>query len=748
MTTDALSCAIQYASVGLRVIPIPKGAARPSHEAWQDVATTDRKTIERWFTGKGIGVGIVLGLLDDLAATPTYVFAIDIDGASHDVDGQSTWEDFCSDNDWTEPDTAEQITGGGGRHLLFTSPVEIRNGDSRNFAQYGPGIDVRGAGGFITAEPTLHHKTGVRYQWTEGQEPHAGITPAPQWLIDFMLARPERRERPTSHVAPTGRPGDDWGASVTWRQLLEGDGWTWSHADRNGVDYWCRPGKTPRDGHSASVGYAGSDSIKVFTSGVPNLVQEEAYSKLGYLAATRFGGDHSAAASWCRREGFGQAVEAMDLDSMTVGKMEVQVNADPLASPAANATNVAPPTLVDVWPVATVEQIDAILAGNYEPPTPEILWKTDGTALLYPGKVHSLGGEPGGGKTWVALLAAAQEITNGGIVVLLDYEDRLDTAVRRLINLGCDADHIRRNLRYVTPMAARSDGHLPANVLESVDGATLAIVDSMGEALAHGGLEQNDDGDVADWMSKVAKRLADGGAAVLILDHVVKDGEARNRYNIGSQRKLAAIDGAAYQLIVQTAATREAVGRATIRCSKDRQGYYQHGTIVADVTLTPDGDAMIITVEPPKNVTESGETLLTGYMEKISKFLESGDPMSGRAVIGSIDGKTDHKRTALRQLIEGGFVETESGDRGAVIHRSIRPYREFDELTAPTAPHRAPTAPGRTAPDHQNRPRPAPLGLHRGAVTVDVGDPDDTLEINSTAPHQYEDDGIPLSSLI
>ena len=347
----------------------------------------------------------------------------------------------------------------------------------------------------------------------------------------------------------------------------------------------------------------------------------------------------------------------------------------------------------ELWPIATTDQINAVLSGDYQPPVPSILQLDDAEGLLYPGKVHSLGGEPGGGKTWVALHAATQQLNTGHNVLLIDFEDRLDTAVRRLIALGTDPNQLRNHFRYVSPQVAIIGGGLPTNIInETANNTTLVIIDSMGEALAHSHLEQNDDGDVADWMTKVARRLADQGAAVLILDHVTKDAEHRGRYNIGSQRKLAAIDGAAYQLKTSVAATRDATGRATITCSKDRQGYYQHGTPICDVTFTPDGDLMGITMTSPRNITDTGETLLTGYMEKISRLLEDGLSLSGRAVVKSITGNDPHIRTALRQLIEGGWVSVEPGDRGAHVHHSIKPYREFDTPTASTASTASTTA--------------------------------------------------------
>lgn len=112
-------------------------------------------------------------------------------------------------------------------------------------------------------------------------------------------ARQERRERVAGLPVQHDRPGDRWAESVSWRQVLEGDGWTYVRT-ADGVDYWTRPGKDARDGISATVGYKGSNVLKMFSGSHPHLRQDETYTKFGYLAAVKFGNDQGAAARWCK----------------------------------------------------------------------------------------------------------------------------------------------------------------------------------------------------------------------------------------------------------------------------------------------------------------------------------------------------------------------------------------------------------------------------------------------------------------
>jgi putative DNA primase/helicase len=76
-------------------------------------------------------------------------------------------------------------TGGGGRHLLFAHPG--RPVPSRAGA-LGPGLDVRGDGGYIVAPPS-RHRSGRRYKWEVSSHPaEVALPPAPAWLVEEATA--------------------------------------------------------------------------------------------------------------------------------------------------------------------------------------------------------------------------------------------------------------------------------------------------------------------------------------------------------------------------------------------------------------------------------------------------------------------------------------------------------------------------------------------------------------------------------
>ncbi|MED3897392.1 bifunctional DNA primase/polymerase [Priestia aryabhattai] len=84
----------------------------------------------------------------------------------------------------TLPETIEAITGGGGRHILFKNP-----GNMRNRTNILPGLDIRGEGGYIVVAPSLH-ACGKRYEWELSSRPlEVPLSDMPKWLLQ-MISEP------------------------------------------------------------------------------------------------------------------------------------------------------------------------------------------------------------------------------------------------------------------------------------------------------------------------------------------------------------------------------------------------------------------------------------------------------------------------------------------------------------------------------------------------------------------------------
>jgi hypothetical protein len=218
------------------------------------------------------------------------------------------------------------------------------------------------------------------------------------------------------------------------------------------------------------------------------------------------------------------------------------------------------PTLVD------------LANGTNSGPKASVFARADGAFLLYPGAIHSISGEPGSGKSWAALLACAQGLAQGDQVGFLDFEDTPLSVVARLRTLGVTDDQIRDGFRYLRPQDAfRAAVDGPA-LEAAVTGCTIVVIDGITEAMNVNRLSPNNNDDVATWVRMLPNRIADLGAAVLQIDHVVKNSEHRGRFAIGGQHKLASITGVAYKAVTVKAFAKGMHGHTKLVIDKDKHG--------------------------------------------------------------------------------------------------------------------------------------------------------------------------------
>ena len=186
--SQTLTAALNYARCGWPVFPIVEADKKPATPHGVHDATTDASVIQPWFNnGTARNVGIATGAKSGF-------FVLDIDPAKGGDDALDELESQYG----TLPNTVESLTGGGGRHLLFQYPGrKVRNGNNK----LGPGIDIRGDGGFIVAPPSVH-ESGKRYAWEWSSDPdNVDIAKAPDWLAELVCNVSERAERHISEVS-------------------------------------------------------------------------------------------------------------------------------------------------------------------------------------------------------------------------------------------------------------------------------------------------------------------------------------------------------------------------------------------------------------------------------------------------------------------------------------------------------------------------------------------------------------------
>jgi hypothetical protein len=422
-----LAAALAYAAVGWRVVPIGRGSKAPRIRAWNTAGSTNPDTIRAWWTDDpDCGVGIVCG-------PSSGIFVVDVDehgpisGADTLADLQATYGRL--------PECPTVITGGGGLHLYFAYPpgTMITNDAGRRL---GPGLDVRAEGGQVVAPPS-RHPNGRLYEWEASSLPALDLIEqaagrlvppsAPVWLVELLTARPARQPPVEAPKARSGRPGDDWEATKGWPELLGASGATYlgeriDHRTGTSYQLWARPGV---DHPSATVGYGGSDVLKVFTTNWEGLDPDATYTRFGFYAAMNHAGDHAAAARALAQQGYGSP----SLDSLAASG----------AVPGSRGpTTPAPGATMRLVAAASIRIDRARWVWNQRIPI---------------GGVTLMAGREGMGKTAFACWAAAQ-LTAGRLpgewhgehrsVVYVGHEDdRSSVLVPRLTAAGADLDRFQ-----------------------------------------------------------------------------------------------------------------------------------------------------------------------------------------------------------------------------------------------------------------------------------------------------------------
>lgn len=207
-------------------------------------------------------------------------------------------------------------TPSGGIHLLYRisdHPV-VGNTKIAMTANKLTLAETRGEGGFVIVAPSAGtvHQTGEAWtlaageighvpviSWADRELLHAAIKNAiderPACVAPVIERRP-LRERAAGEISPM----DDFNDRGDWHQILTSHGWT-HHSRTSSQEFWTRPGKDPRDGHSAATGHNGSPNLYVWSG----MDDERHYTKSQFVAYSDFNGDFAATTKSLAREGYG-----------------------------------------------------------------------------------------------------------------------------------------------------------------------------------------------------------------------------------------------------------------------------------------------------------------------------------------------------------------------------------------------------------------------------------------------------------
>lgn len=742
---------------GWAPIPLPPQAKRMKLIGWTgtDGAMPDQMQVATWLTTHAHG-NIAIRL-------PKNVVGIDVDayGSKIGADTFIELQEQLGALPLTYKITSRDDEHSGIR--LFRLPD---GADETQFRGGWPNVDViRHSHRYVVAPPSIHPDTGQTYRAidestgvVDGNLPPIEQLPElPEgWLAALYKDAPQQPvPQPRPATAPvSNRATHDLCPSMSKaldRALTDLASGLGRHdaATRHAL-ILARLGEQGHNGVEAALSTFSQDFI-------------------GRIASDRTGGTHEARREWdsilataltkishnptaevdkgcCGAVALGETSITAQLGGIVPTSMLMTGTRNATSHPGDQSHSVAtagqPGSITEASSWLTID-LTEFIDGSYEPPKATILRRSDGNALFYPSLVHSIYGESESGKSWITQIAVVTVLAAGGTATLIDFESSPGEVVARLQALGATKEQLRNQLRYIGP-EARPTADDPAWIELLSTTQDFVVIDGVTESLVMFGAKTESNDEVTAWMRTFPRLIASQtGAAVVLVDHVVKNKDERSRFAIGAQAKLAAINGAAYIAEPIDVVAPGLISHIELRVAKDRPGFVRAfsgerradrtqlaATIRMDSTISGVVTFTVLSAEEGATVATAARAARadsfrpTGLMERISKFLEVGGAESTNAVRKAMGGKAVHVDQALQLLVDEGFVARHDGPRGAVMHKAIAEYREIGELVGETASDLVPPRPD-LVPDEvntlENPPRPTSSPLRPDLVPDGVG---------------------------
>lgn len=670
-----------------RVCPVKNRGKHPNGTrsgTWPDLRSG--ADIQAWYEDHpDDNVGIITGARSGL-------FVLDVDGAA----GVNSLTQLALERG-ALPVTRMVRTGSGGLHYYFRHPghFTVRNSTS----WIAPGIDIRGEGGQVVAPPS---ESGLGAYTVISDSP---VAEAPAWLLEVLAEHAAHVEHGRDVAVAAGAPVEAERVPDVINNLrtqIVPDGGRHQHF--YSIVAACYEAKFTQ-GETVTIVAPWCGAVDKFVG----RVEQEVARSWGKLLAAK-----EREASWLAEAGArGNAVAAPAVPLRLVQDGDVPL--PPLAPQSAPDELDEAAELEASWAAVDLEPH---LDGTYVPPSPALMPRTDEMCLLYPGLAHSLHGESESGKSLVIQAEVSRVLNTGGAAAYVDYESDPDTIIGRLLELGTSPDAIRSSFTYRRPTTdPRGFPHEWGAFKELAEGAwDVIVIDGMTDALVTYNYATNDNDDIAKFMRRLPRYLAERtGAAVVLIDHVAKDADSRGRFALGGQAKMAGLDGAAFTVDVVEPIGRGMRGVIELRVAKDRPGgvrpvcdpeirhdrTQQAALVVIDSTLE---DGLIhVTVGPPemhdpghereRKAKERKEKRPTFMMERVSTFLQIENGASRRVVVEGVTGSQSTILKAIAVLKDEGYVKLGENGRGYYLER---PYYEHDDLvgTHETGPSDVVGSPG------------------------------------------------------
>jgi len=113
-----------------------------------------------------------------------------------DIDNEDSFGLIRQKNGWELPQTRVHETGNEGLHYFYKYPQNGKRYGNKSFKNHG--FDIRGIGGQVVGPGSIHPVSGKQYTIFHD----VPIAPAPQWLLDLSLQKPEQAMIPQQAGTP------------------------------------------------------------------------------------------------------------------------------------------------------------------------------------------------------------------------------------------------------------------------------------------------------------------------------------------------------------------------------------------------------------------------------------------------------------------------------------------------------------------------------------------------------------------
>jgi hypothetical protein len=491
-TDDLLIAALAYARAGLPIFPCSPKNKQPLVLCGFKDATTQEKQIRTWWSRwPDAMIGLPTG-------AETGVFGLDVD-RNERTDGFAALASLEKQHG-NLPETLRSVTPRGSAHYFFTWHDAIKN----TAGKLGLGLDVRGDGGYVILPPS-RRDDGKSYEWTETSAP----TPieAPRWLIDLLLAP---KEKLTLRSQLNTRIDGNGNANAYARAALE---------------------RECADIATSQVGMR-NDALNRASYNLHQLVAAGALAE-GEVHDRLFG---AAIACGLVKEDGADAVLATIKSGATAGlRIPRTIPEQPIHNANGNGAKHGNANREESLP-RSVSALISRCAADIVPEKIDWLWP----GRIARGKYTCIAGEPGTGKSQLAIAVIAAVTTGGewpcvegraplGNAIILSAEDGAgDTIIPRLMVAGADlnrvhvvsavrnADGSRRTLNLQNDL-----GSLETKIAEVGDVA-LVVVDPVSSYLGKTDSHKNSEvRGVLEPLSEMAERTR---VAILSVTHFSKAG--------------------------------------------------------------------------------------------------------------------------------------------------------------------------------------------------------------------------------